>query len=175
MLNRRNTVKRRKFLGMGLAATGAGTLISCANPGSPRRFFTAAEARTVEAVCEQIIPADQDPGAREAGVLNYIDLQLTRHLKRHQRAYRTGIAAVNAAARSRFGRLFAELPFDRQAEVLAEIEKKERAFFALILDHTMQGFYGDSRHGGNRNQVSWRMVRLPYPPLRGRVSYQPKG
>ena len=33
----------------------------------------------------------------------------------------------------------------------------------------MQGFYGDPRHGGNRDRVSWKMVGLPYPPLRGRL------
>jgi gluconate 2-dehydrogenase gamma chain len=46
-----------------------------------------------------------------------------------------------------------------------------RDFFALILSHTMQGFYGDPRHGGNRERVSWKMLGLPYPPIRGRLHY----
>ena len=36
-------------------------------------------------------------------------------------------------------------------------------FFDLLLTHTRQGFYGDPRHGGNRDLVSWKMVGLPFP------------
>jgi gluconate 2-dehydrogenase gamma chain len=38
----------------------------------------------------------------------------------------------------------------------------------------MQGFYGDPRHGGNREGVSWKMLGLPYPPIRGRQQNAPK-
>ena len=31
-----------------------------------------------------------------------------------------------------------------------------KSFFDLVLSHTMQGFYGDPRHGGNRERVSWK-------------------
>jgi gluconate 2-dehydrogenase gamma chain len=37
--------------------------------------------------------------------------------------------------------------------------------------HTMQGFYGDPRHGGNRDRASWKMVGLSYPPIRGQEKY----
>src|ERR1700728_2261297 len=43
----------------------------------PLRFFTAAEARVVQAACERIFPSDASgPGATEAGVVIYIDRQL---------------------------------------------------------------------------------------------------
>ena len=76
-------IQRRKFLGIGLTATAAGMLVSCSRTGGGPywRFFTAAEAKTVNAICEQIIPADNYPGASQAGVVNFIDLQLTRHYK----------------------------------------------------------------------------------------------
>ena len=38
----------------------------------------------------------------------------------------------------------------------------------LVLNHARQGFYGDPRHGGNRAMASWKMVGLPFPPVRGR-------
>ena len=44
-------------------------------------------------------------------------------------------------------------------------------FFAYVVDHTMQGYYGDPRHGGNREGASWKMLGLPYPPIRGRLRY----
>ncbi|HVM63855.1 MAG TPA: gluconate 2-dehydrogenase subunit 3 family protein [Acidimicrobiales bacterium] len=39
-------------------------------------FFSAEEYRTVEAACARLIPTDQDPGATEAGVVDYIDTLL---------------------------------------------------------------------------------------------------
>jgi gluconate 2-dehydrogenase gamma chain len=35
----------------------------------------------------------------------------------------------------------------------------------------MQGFYGDPRHGGNREYASWRMLGVPVAPIRGRQLY----
>lgn len=148
----------------------------------PWRFLTEAEARTLEAVCERIIPADQDPGAAWAGVINYIDVQLAGHYRRRQKSYREGIAGVNDSSRVKFGREFSALTHDEQDDVLKDLEsgkaageswkmRSSRQFFAMVVRHTMEGFYGDPRHGGNRDRVGWKMVKLPYPPVRGRVHY----
>jgi gluconate 2-dehydrogenase gamma chain len=166
-------MRRRTVLGAGLAAVAAGgTAVTLPRLGNrPFRFFTAEEAATVDAICEQLIPADSDPGAKQARVVNYIDIQLTRHFRKHQRAYRQGIAAVDDASRSRFSKRFVELTAGQQVEVLKHIEAKSRSFFELVLNHTRQGFYGDPRHGGNRDMASWKMLGLPYPPVRGRIHY----
>ena len=171
MRTKPDSIKRRRFLGAGLSATAAAVLASCgrAGGGPHWRFFTAAEARTVDAICEQIIPADQYPGARQAGVVNFIDLQLTKHYRRYQGAYRKGIAGVDAVGRKRFGKPFADLPSEQQIEILTDVENSDAEFFSLIRTHTMQGFYGDPRHGGNRGMVSWKMLGLPTPPVRGRL------
>ena len=58
-----------------------------------------------------------------------------------------------------------------QAEVLCDVEKKAKPFFDLVVAHTMQGFYGDPRHGGNRDAASWTMLGLAFPPVRGRAHY----
>ena len=72
---------------------------------------------------------------------------------------------------ARFSRRFSELNFAEQTEVLREVEKKAKPFFDLVVAHTMQGFYGDPRHGGNRDAASWKMLGLPFPPVRGRAHY----
>jgi gluconate 2-dehydrogenase gamma chain len=139
------------------------------------RFFSREEAQTVDAICAQLIPTDRDPGAREAGVVNYIDLQLTKHFKKHQAAYRQGIAAIDAASRGKHGKRFVELPPEQQLELLQESEEKLRPLFDLLVAHARQGFYGDPRHGGNRGRVSWKMVGLEFPQVRGRAHYdEPK-
>jgi gluconate 2-dehydrogenase gamma chain len=176
MQTERITLRRRTLLGAGLSAV-AGSVISCST-GKTRaswRFLTPAEAPTLEAVCAQLIPADRDPGAREAGVVNYIDIQLSKSFRKHQGTYRQGIAGIDAVSQSQFGQLFTALSSPQQIEVLKAVEKNSKPFFDLLLAHTRQGFYGDPRHGGNRRMVSWKMVGLPFPQVRGRQRYdEPK-
>jgi len=164
------------------SAAAAGPMISCSGTKSPWRFFTEEEARTLTAICERIIPADQDPGAAWAGVVNFIDRQLMGPYKRYRTTYRQGIAGVDESSLALHGKKFVDLPVARQSDLLTALEKGDmpgevwkrlssKEFFGLVVTHTMQGFYGDPRHGGNRQAVSWKMLGLPYPPVRGRLRY----
>ena len=45
--------------------------------GEPPKFFSAHEWETIEAATARIYPTDDQPGAREAGVTNFIDLYLS--------------------------------------------------------------------------------------------------
>ena len=163
---------RRIFLGGAVAAAAGAAVVTRGRGRSSRwRFFTDEEAVTVDALCEQLIPADVTPGARAARVVNYIDIQLTRHLRKHQKTYRTGIAAIEADSRSRFGKPFSDLAADQQESVLQNAEENSRPFFGLLLAHCRQGFYGDPRHGGNYNMASWKMLGIAFPPVRGRAHY----
>jgi len=162
-------MRRRTFLAAGIA----GSAVACRSRGSSWRFFTADEARTVEAICAQIIPEDQDAGAITGGVVDFLDKQLCGFYKPLQKNYRAGIAEIDRKS-IEFGRKrFAELPSASQAELLQHIERDPalKPFFSLLVDHAMQGFYGDPRHGGNRDRVSWKMLGVPYPPVRGRLRY----
>jgi len=174
-------LKRRQFITMAVVAASGGAG-SCARSGSPWRFFTTEEATTVTAIVERIIPADQDPGARWAEVTNYIDLQLDGYYKKLRNTYRAGIAAVEQTSRRLYGKGFTALTVDQQTALLSALEKNKApadiwkqvsaaSFFAMIVDHTMQGFYGSPRHGGNRDGMSYKMLGLPYPPVRGRQHY----
>ena len=121
----RGSVKRRRFLEAGIVAAG-GSLVSCGRTGGGPywRFFTAAEARCANAICEQIIPADDFPGASQAGVVNFLDVQLTRHYRKHRDAYRQGLAGVDEAARKRSGKPFAELAPEQQTEILTGADRE---------------------------------------------------
>jgi gluconate 2-dehydrogenase gamma chain len=55
--------------------------------------------------------------------------------------------------------------------VVRALEQHERRFFELVRNHTMEGYYGSPRHGGNRDAVSWRMLGLDEPPVLGRAQY----
>jgi gluconate 2-dehydrogenase gamma chain len=171
-------LSRRRFIQVA-AAVAAGSGAACTTLRSPWRFFTVDEARTLAAICDQIIPPDQDPGAAWAGVVNYIDRQLCGPFKHLRQTYREGISAVDGSSQKLFGAGFVDLRAPKQIEYLAKVEEgtvfynlRKQAFlqefFGLVIEHTMQGFYGDPRHGGNRDRVSWKMLGVPYPPIRGR-------
>lgn len=176
-----STLNRRAFLqAAATAAAAAGLTVGCTSKSSPWRFFRIDEARTLAAMVDQIIPPDQDPGASWAGVVNYIDRQLCGPYKDLQSKYRLGLAGVDQSSRATYGQLFADLDLPQQIDLLHQLEDGKAAgtmwkqissseFFRMIVDHTMQGFYGDPRHGGNREGVSWKMLDLPYPPIRGRL------
>jgi gluconate 2-dehydrogenase gamma chain len=164
-------LRRRTLLSAALYAA-AGTAVSCGTKSTTSwRYFTDDEAHIVEAITAQLIPADSDPGAEEAGVVDYIDIQLSTRFKKLRKTYRDGLAAVDDAGRKAFGKRFVELSAAHQVEILNSIQEHSKVFFNLILSHTRQGFYGDPRHGGNRNRVSWRMLKLATPPVRGRQHY----
>ena len=158
---------RRKFLGTAAAAAIAGTAAGCARGNW--RFFSAPEARSLDAMLDCIIPADNAPGACYAGVIQYIDRQLTRHFREHRATYRNGLAAVNRLAAG----VYADLPSAGRQQILEDLERNPatRPFIDLLVTHAMQGFYGNPRHGGNRDFVSWRMLGIPPIPVRGRNRY----
>ncbi len=160
-------VNRREFM-----AAGAALAASCT--ACRRRTYgvlSQIDADTLAAICDQIIPADDFPSASQAGVLTYVDLQLAGPYRRHQKTYRVCLKQANGLSKSRFGVDLARASARQQFEIVSAIEKQNKPFFELVRAHTMQGYYGSPRHGGNRDAVSWRMLGLDEPPLRGRAQY----
>lgn len=129
------------------------------------KVFTAAQAATVGAIAVQFVPADNDPGAKEVGVVFYIDgLLAGRFGKFFKDCYERGLGMVDEVSRKRFDRDFVALEPDQQVTILKSLESGDAAgndgrdFFSLILRHTMEGYYGDPEHGGNRDNASWKMI-----------------
>jgi gluconate 2-dehydrogenase gamma chain len=167
---------RRQFVAAG-AMGGAALAVGCkAGKQESWDFLTSAQARTLSVLCDQIVPADDFPSATQAGVLAYIDRQLVRHYRRHRNAYRDGLEQADGLSRQRFGRGLADLDATQQSELTSDLSRQNPGFFNLVRSHTFEGFYGSPRHGGNRDAVSWRMVGVDEPPVRGRAQYdQRKG
>lgn len=188
---------RRSFIS--LAVAGAGGMVFLAGCNnlerySTYRFFTEEEALLIDALVDQIIPPDEWPGAKDAGVTRFIDKQLAGTYARFQTDYRSGLKDISLSCQKLYGVLFNELPFGKQTDFLSKMEAgklenllnsaahgtadtgiwpdgSDRRFFRLLRDHTMQGFYGSPRHGGNLNYVSYKMIRLDYPLIIGQNRY----
>jgi len=177
---------RRDFIRHLSLAFGSVLFIpACSEYGSIWRFFTEKEAKTVIAFAEQIIPADHDPGATDANVINFIDKQLVSYYTRFQEPYREGLPAINNSSQRILRKDFYELEWDEQKHFMEQMEAgnlpeeywqevDQQQFFSMMLDHSMQGFYGSPRHGGNKNYVSYKMMKLDYPHVIGQNRYDAK-
>jgi gluconate 2-dehydrogenase gamma chain len=83
-----------------------------------------------------------------------------------------GVQAANAWCIKTYGRSFDRLAQPQRNEALTAMEKgtaefdgfNARQFFGALLTITMEGFFSDPIHGGNRNKASWRMLGFPGLP-----------
>ncbi|ANN67873.1 gluconate 2-dehydrogenase subunit 3 family protein [Bordetella bronchialis] len=84
--------------------------------------------------------------------------------------FRTGLARFAQAVRqSQNGKAFAELDAATQDEMLRRMEAGKldfsplpsAVFFAALMDATVEGFFCDPVHGGNRDMVGWKLVQFP--------------
>lgn len=177
-------LNRRRFIQTLGAAAGGSILFfpACSPLVSAWQFLTEEEAGLVIAIAEQIIPADEYPGATDAGVVYFIDKQLAGFYNNYQQTYRSGLAAVQQYCLAQFKMKFEGLEWNIQTEVLKNMESNKlegdywkgnspSSFFRLMKDHTMQGFYGSPRHGGNKDYVSYKMLKLDYPAVMGQNRY----
>jgi gluconate 2-dehydrogenase gamma chain len=176
---------RRDFLKKSLLAFGGVMMLpSCLKNYTPFMFFTADEALLLSEICEQIIPADENgPGATQAGVIYYIDKQLHDVFIADQPIYHNGLKAINETCTRLNSVRFEDLSWDQQNTFLKRMEQNDlpgeywqanppAAFFNTMIRHTMQGFYGSPRHGGNKDYISYRMIGLEYPYVVGRNLYK---
>jgi len=112
-------------------------------------FFSPSEYATVERLTELIIPSDSTPGAKEAGVAEFVDFMVA-HDTEQQYPMRLGIGWLNAHCERLFGKDFRALPEAAQVSVLEPLaykakyrdgEEDGRKFFAAIKELTVIGFY----------------------------------
>jgi gluconate 2-dehydrogenase gamma chain len=184
-LNRRNFLVRA---GTGLGAIWASanlpSLLSAAThahaaakavPPPKFEFFTPEEAVEVEAITARIIPTDDTPGAREAGIVYFIDRALTTFSTDDQKTYREGLPELQARVTEMFpgSAKFSALTSDQQDEILHSFDEnanstgRRRAFrsrpgaqnvFETMLQHTMAGFLIDPDYGANHDGVGWKLI-----------------
>src|ERR1700692_486847 len=94
----------------------------------PGQAFTAlnlSEAVTLDALFEQLFPADENgPGASSIGVIQYLDRALSGPYAHHLETYRLGVYALDAESERRFSKSFAETDDVQQREIIGALERK---------------------------------------------------
>ena len=149
-------------------------------------LFTMAQAADVEAICAAIIPTTDTPGAREAGVVYFLDRGLMTFGKDQREPFIAGLGALTAVSKQLFpaAASFAALSAAQQVEVLRALEamkpgetdkggaslngKNETAgklteidgaqVFGMFRFATILGFFSNPEDGGNRDGLGWKLL-----------------
>ena len=122
----------------------------------------------VEHLAEMIIPEDDSPGAKKAGVAEFIDFMAANRVpvstsrdirstedaieagNEAQNRFLSGLDWMNARSHSEFGKEFMDSTTEQQHALLEELAYKAkfkpttesgRAFFQLMRDYTVVGYY----------------------------------
>ncbi len=105
-------------------------------------------------VADTILPPTSSPGAKEAGVGEFIPVMIRDcYTAEDQQAFMEGISKLESASKDQFGRKFQELNADERTELLAGIDKEAKEYqrnkadedpnhyFHLFKQLTLLGFF----------------------------------
>jgi len=116
------------------------------------KYFAAHEYKTLQALCQAIIPPDADSGgAVEAGSPEFIDL-LTSENKEYQLTLGGGLMWLDETCSDRYGKLYLDCTPEQQNEILDKIAYRHNAivdpslsqgvaFFSFLRNMTADGFF----------------------------------
>lgn len=177
-----STPSRRDFLGISGTAVGGAWMayhapfIQAAAAYAWRAFqlrapfqvLTPVEAEELEAMAAGIFPTDETPGAREAGVIHFIDRALATFAAGQITFIRAGLEqlAVKVAEAFPNSTRLSQLTASEQATTLKAIE--QTPFFGLVRFLTVAGMFANPEHGGNRDGAGWKLLGFEMRP-----AYQP--
>jgi Gluconate 2-dehydrogenase subunit 3 len=150
-----------------LSDDGAQTFAALQRTGArpALQALTPAQYATLDVLVDAIIPADErSPGARDARVVDYIDLLLSEADAEVKQQWFDGLAAVDAEASAQSGAPVAKLQAPQVEALLTAISVNERApqtaaerFFVMTKRAAIQGYYSseigihkDLRYKGNQ-------------------------
>ena len=182
-------LSRRNFLSRGGAAVSAVWLSAhwpaivaaaerahqAAKSSAPPKFqfFTPEEAVEIDAISARIIPSDETPGAREAGVVYFMDRALTTFAVDDQKTYREGLPGLQLRVRELFPSVekFSSATPEQQDQILHSLDEQtgparrhsrsdgaSSSFFQAVRVHTIVAFLVDPDSGGNRDGVGWKVI-----------------
>ena len=88
--------------------------------------------------------------------MTYLERQFAGDCAASAPAIFDGVASLEQTARDRLGKAFANLNAAHQDALLTEVE--HQPFFRELVTLTSEGFYADPGNGGNKDEVSWKMI-----------------
>lgn len=162
-----NAISRREMLGIAASATvaasglnwryardGAGNIVLAATKDAANWkpvLFSRSEAEAVAALCEAIIPRTGTPGARDARVHEFIDLQLAGEKEPQQKLFLEGLKWLDKRCKKSMRKSIANASPEQLANLLDPISDLHDShpealkigvnFFGNLKRRTVFGFY----------------------------------
>src|SRR5215470_5540886 len=160
------SLTRRRFLELSASSAAAAALAGGAcrrDRAEPPKLaaLTEAEYATTTAACDRILPRDEDPGAVDLGVPEYIDHALATELARLRDRFTAGLRALDAAAQQRAGARFCDATAAVRDHILDDWQdgtREQADFVRMLMNLTLEGAFGDPSYGGNRGGRGWALI-----------------
>jgi hypothetical protein len=113
------------------------------------KYFDSLQARTIEALSEVIIPADDhSAGAAAAKVYEYIDEIVSSSPNDVKKEWTEGLAGMDRLAMGQYGQEYAKCSKPQQAALMDSISRNEdqpatpeEKFFVVLKTTTIDGYY----------------------------------
>lgn len=127
-------------------------------PPATLKTLSAAEAATVDAIANQIVPGGGTPGARDAHALYFIDNALGSFFAAQLPSFRQGLATFESAyaAKNGAGAPFSAAPEAQQIAWLHEVDKTP--FFMAVRRLTVLGIIAWPKYGGNFEGLGSKLI-----------------
>lgn len=125
--------------------------------------LTPDQAEVIVALTSRILPSvDGRPGARDAGVVYFIDRSLSTFNAAQKMLYADGVKDLNSRTAQHWAvaTSFAALADVQQDELLHDIEKTP--FFTAVRFDTVAGMFALPTWGGNRDYMGWHMLGMTH-------------
>jgi gluconate 2-dehydrogenase gamma chain len=120
--------------------------------------LSAEDALELGAIVDQIVPADETPGATDAGVVYFIDAALGGFMAGTSDTLKQGLDDLSGKVKSdgNQDRRFSELSFDQQTSILKEVE--DTPFFGTLHFLTVMGMFCLPKYAGNKDNIGWDLL-----------------
>ena len=166
-------LSRRRFLGSAGGAVRSSAIVltmpmllaACKGAQQARlseekfNTLTVEEADELESIAARIIPTTGTPGAREAGVIYFIDNVLGDDREEELLLLQQGLRELKTSVALSFGAPhFHQLEEAQQDQALIEIENT--VFFDTIRYLTVAGMFSLPEYGGNRDYVGYDLIQF---------------
>lgn len=108
------------------------------NPGQ----FSAGEQTLITELTEVIIPTTNTPGAKAAGVGEFVSYVIGHCTDTtQQEAFRRGLQQTDALSQSAHGKRFELLEGSQKADIMEQLARQEKAFFTTLRELTIVGYF----------------------------------
>jgi gluconate 2-dehydrogenase gamma chain len=138
----------------------AGTHAAAATRQDKWQVLSPEQVRELDAVTAQLVPTDEQPGAREAHVVRFMDRSLATYAKAQKPAFESALKQLGELVAAHYpGQTsFAALGDEEQITVLKDWEAADRRTFGTIHGATITGMFSNPEYGGNYGKAGWKVL-----------------